>query len=373
MSKLEFKASKPLTLGIELEWQILDPKSAKLKADSLPLLETIQSHGGPLAEQFKPEGIQSMIEINSTVHEFPNEILDELYERQQELLPILKKLDLALAGGGTHPFELWSEREIFPKKRYEKLHKTYGFLYKRFSVYGQHIHIGCKSAEDALYLTLALARFVPHFIALSAASPFYMGVDTSFDCSRLTMVSSFPTSGTMPFMKSWAEFEAYYAQLSKFRLVNSIKDLYWDIRPKPEFGTVELRICDSPLTLRHSVVLAAYAQAVAAYLLEKRPKLDEAASLAYKYNRFSAMRYGLNAQMMDIERDKEIPLAEEILATLDEVAPYAKQFKSEGFLAEIAEMRTSKTTDAERLREAFRKEQDLKAVVHESIKAWLTR
>lgn len=373
MSELTFKASKPLTLGIELEWQILDPKTNALKAQSIPLLEEIGLYGGAIAEQFKPEGMRNMIEINSTVHEQPYSILEELYARQDELSKILQKLDIALAGGGTHPFELWKNREIFPKERYAKLHEIYGFLYKRFSVYGQHIHIGCATAEEALYLTLAFAEYVPHFIALSAASPYYMGVDTHFDCSRLTVVSAFPTSGVMPYMETWQEFEAHYAEMSKFRLVNSIKDLYWDIRPKPEFGTVELRICDSPLRLDRAVALAAYAQALAAYLLEHRPSIGKSLYTPYQYNRFSAMRYGMNAKMMDIDKDQETPLDEEILATLEKIWPYAKTFQSESFLEILKKGCEAKKTEADQLRQVFDETQSFEALIQYAMQEWRAR
>src|SRR5690606_31979681 len=128
-------------------------------------------------------------------------------------------------------------------------------LAKQFTVFGQHIHVGCGSGDDAIYLVHALARYVPHFIALSASSPFSQGVDTAFDSSRLNAIAAFPLSGSMPFVQSWDELNAYVAKMYRFRIIGSMKDFYWDIRPKPEYGTIEIRVCDTPLTVERAAAL----------------------------------------------------------------------------------------------------------------------
>lgn len=372
MNELSFNPSTPLTLGIELEWQILDPESASLKPQSIPLLKSIAKLGGVIADQFKPELVRSMIEVNSTVHQTPFSLLEELYSFQDQIQEILAEYNLCLAGGGTHPFERWTKREVFPKSRFINLHKRYGFLFKRFSVFGQHIHIGCASKEDALYLIHALAAYVPHFIALSASSPLYSGVDTFFDCSRLTVVSAFPTSGVMPFITDWKEFENYFQELLQFNVVDSLKDLYWDIRPNLEFGTVELRICDSPLSIKKAVALGAYAQALCAYLLENRIELDAKLYFPYRYNRFSAMRYGLNASIMDITSKEHKPLSEDILDTIKKIKPYAAKFNAESFLNELEKSCSYKTNDAQTLRNIYQTD-GIKATVHKSMELWNKR
>ncbi len=373
MQELIFKSSVPFTLGIELEWQILDSENARLKGQSLKLLNAIKKLDGIITEQFKPELVRSMIEVNSTVFHSPMGLLKQLYNFQDQIQTILAQFKLRLAGGGTHPFEQWNKREVFPHHRYIKLHKRYGFLFKRFSVYGQHIHIGCASADDALYLIHALAPYVPHFIALAASSPFYSGVDTFFDCSRLTVVSAFPTSGAIPFITDWPAFENYFTELSKFKVVDTLKDLYWDIRPSPEFGTIELRICDSPLTIKKAVALGAYAQALCAYLLDQRQAIDQSIYFPYRFNRFSAMRYGLNAMVMDMHSRKHKPLTEDILVTLDKIKPYAKQFSAEAFLEDLHQSCIDKNNDAQILREVFQETGNLKEVVFKAMQCWADR
>src|SRR5690606_877548 len=136
------------------------------------------------------------------------------------------------------PFHHWAQRRIFPTERFSALYALYGYLAKQFTVFGQHVHIGCSSGDAAIRLTHQLARFVPHFIALAAASPFSQGEDTSFDSSRLHAISVFPLSGHMPAVEDWSAFARYYARMAGFGIVRCMKDLYWDVRPKPEFGTV---------------------------------------------------------------------------------------------------------------------------------------
>ena len=178
--------------------------------------------------------------------------------------------------------------------------ELYGYLAKQFTVFGQHIHIGVESGDDAVYLTHQLAPYIPHFIALSASSPFSQGEDTSFETSRLHAVSSFPLSGQLPSREHWAEFNTYFDAMQGYGIVGSMKDFYWDIRPKPEYGTVEIRICDTPLTVDVAAQLAAYAQTLSADLLRNRRTTPvEPMYRVYGYNRFQACRFGFEGELVN--------------------------------------------------------------------------
>src|SRR3970040_699016 len=181
-------------------------------------------------------------------------------------------LNVRVSGSGSHPFHDWADRRIYPNERFRYVVERYGYLAKQFTVFGQHIHVGCPGGDEAIYLTHMLTRYVPHFIALSAASPFYQGEDTSFQSSRLTAVSAFPLAGHMPFVADWAQFTDYCGGMKQCGIVASMKDFYWDIRPKPEYGTIEIRVCDTPLTVGRAAQLAAYAQALAAYYPAERAR-----------------------------------------------------------------------------------------------------
>ncbi|MEX1074610.1 MAG: YbdK family carboxylate-amine ligase, partial [Burkholderiales bacterium] len=245
MDEMQFTPSSGPTLGVELELQLVKSHDLDLARDAGELLARLEKVKLPGA--VKPEITESMIELNSAVHTRYAALAAELDAMRDAVVREAGMLNLQVCGGGAHPFHSWTERRVFPTERFKHVLERYGYLAKQFTVFGQHIHVGCASGDDAVYLVHMMTRYVPHFIALSAASPFYQGEDTSFQSSRLTAVNAFPLAGHMPFVKDWAEFIEYFDKMRGFGMVESMKDFYWDIRPKPEFGTIEIRVCDTPL------------------------------------------------------------------------------------------------------------------------------
>ena len=265
---LDFKTSDPLTVGVELELMVLNTRDHDLTRGAPDLLARLAKAGLP--SEVKPEITESMIEVNSTVHTRFEPLAAELAATRDGIVEAAGRLNLAVCGGGSHPFHKWSDRRIYPTERFLKVSALYGYLAKQFTVFGQHIHVGVASGDDAIYLTHRMARYIPHFIALSASSPFTQGEDTSFETSRLHAVSAFPLAGHLPEVGSWEEFNGYFDEMAGYGIVSSMKDFYWDIRPKPEYGTIEIRIGDTPLTVLQAAELAAYAQVLAADLLRNR-------------------------------------------------------------------------------------------------------
>src|SRR5260221_2408023 len=207
---LDFKSSEPLTIGIELELMVLnrhDDSLARGAQDLLARLEKMALNG-----EVKPEITESMIEVNSAVTRSYAELLTGLERGRDAIVIAADRLNLAIAGGGSHPFHKWAERRIFPTERFQRVSSLYGYLAKQFTVFGQHIHVGVANGDEAVYLTHHLAPYVPHFIALSAASPFSQGEDTSFETSRPHAVASFPFSGQMPSERTWAEIKRDYGR-----------------------------------------------------------------------------------------------------------------------------------------------------------------
>jgi len=280
-------------------------------------------------------------------------------------------MNVALAGGGTHPFQKWSERKIYPNERFLSVSEKYGFLAKQFTVFGQHVHVGCASADDAIYLTHALIRYVPHFIALAASSPFYQGVDTAFDSSRLSVVNAFPLSGTMPLVRSWSEFNRYYDRMHDLGIIRSMKDFYWDIRPKPEYGTVEIRVCDTPLTVDHAAQIAAFAQALARWLWEERP-IDVSADIyiTHSYNRFQACRHGFSGTLIDAKTGVSRPLGDDLRDTLEALVPHAQMLGSQDALEALDAM-ADEGNDAAWLRQTFADTSTLTDVVRRQSERWM--
>jgi carboxylate-amine ligase len=219
-----------------------------------------------------------------------------------------------------------------------------------------------------------LTRYVPHFIALSASSPYYQGEDTSFQSSRLTAVSAFPLAGHMPFVRDWAEFLEYFGKMRQFGIVASMKDFYWDIRPKPEYGTVEIRVCDTPLTVAHAARLAGYAQALAAYhLAERSREPSRTVYLVNSHNRFEACRFGLRGEIVEPYAGAKKRIGDDILETLDLVASHARRLDCAGTLTDLAAMVRGDATDANWLRARHAARGSLADVVRDACERWEKR
>jgi carboxylate-amine ligase len=266
----------------------------------------------------------SMIEISTAICHSASEVLGQLTPIRDALVRNADKLTIAIAGGGTHPFQKWHEQRIYDKPRFRELSELYGYLSKQFTIFGQHVHIGCPDADGALLMLHRMSRYIPHFIALSASSPFVQGQDTQFDSARLNSVFAFPLSGRAPFTLSWKEFGNYFERMTRTGVVRSMKDFYWDIRPKPEFGTIEIRVFDTPLTIERAAALSGYVQSLAAWFLDTQPFMpSEDDYLVYTYNRFQACRFGLEAVYVDPGTGRHQPLREHILHTMDQIATHA--------------------------------------------------
>jgi len=358
MANQQFKNSQSLTLGIELELQLLNPETFDLIDCSDAILSALK----PSSSQnsgfwaWKPELIQSMIELNTTVHHNVHSLFTELKQARQQLQTACSIHNVKVCGGGAHPFHAWRDSQIYPNTRYEKLYQTYGYLTKLYSVFAEHIHIGCDNPEDAIYLSHALSRFIPQFIALSGSSPFYQSMDAHYCSTRANIINKFPLSSVMPYLANWSEFCDYFAEMQTLGIVESMKDFYWDIRPKPEYGTVEIRICDTPLNIRRAASLAAYAQAIAKYLLSERPiGISEKLYLPYAYNRFQAARYGLDGHFIDPINHQKRSIAQDILSTLVKIAPYAKALDSSDYILDIEHQCQSDISDSSLLRSFYQK------------------
>ncbi len=370
--EMEFKPSRGLTVGVELELQILNSRDFNLARDAADLIGLLGKTEHP--GEVKPEITESMIELNSSIHAAHEPLVKELGRIRDAVAQAAERLNLRIAGGGSHPFHQWGERRIYPTERFQHILDLYGYLAKQFTIFGQHVHLGCPSGDEAVYLTHMLARYVPHFIALSASSPFQQGEDTSYQSSRLNTVSAFPLSGQMPFVHSWKEFIDYFGKMRGYGIVESMKDFYWDIRPKPEYGTVEIRVFDTPLTVERAAALAAYAQALARHLLIDRPRApSREVYQLYNYNRFQACRYGLDGTLVDADGGRHVPLKEDVLETLALVAPHAAELGGGAALKALEAGVRDGTGDAGWLRRAYKSRGTLNDVARMQSELWMAR
>ena len=366
---LAFAPSEPLTLGVELELQLVNTRDWNLTRGASDLLAAVKKAKHP--GEIKPEITESMIELSTGICRGYADLHAELVALRDVLADAAARLNLGIAGGGTHPFQKWSERRIYDTPRFKHVSDLYGYLAKQFTVFGQHVHIGVRSGDEAVRLAQGLARYAPHFIALSASSPFSLGVDTQFDSSRLNVVNAFPLAGIMPSVGDWQDFEHYFETMRSYGIVESMKDFYWDIRPKPEYGTVEIRVFDTPLAVGRAAQLAAYTQALSAALTEDRAwRPDPRLPLVYSYNRFQACRFGFAATIVDPATQQQAALAEEIVATIGRVMPYAERTGSGAALVALKQMAIARTNDARTLREVLEQRGALPDVVRFACGEW---
>jgi carboxylate-amine ligase len=366
---LEFGKSDWLTMGVELELQLIDRRTGDLTRGASDLIALVTKHKFP--GDVKPEITESMLEISTSVQRSFAPLLGELTTMRDALVAGAGRLDIEIAGGGTHPFQRWYDRQIYDRPRFRHVAGLYGYLAKQFTVFGQHVHIGCENGTQALWLLHRMSEYIPQFIALAASSPYFQGVDTAYDCSRLNSVYAFPLSGRAPFLTEWEAFERFFAKLKALGVVESMKDFYWDIRPKPEYGTIEVRVFDTPLTVGRAAVLAAYVQAIARMLTE-HPTAPESEEIyvTYNYNRFQACRFGLEGQLIAGATGAVRAVHEAVLSTVAAVRPFARELGSLDALDEIERWVRAEGNDARWQRETYQRHHSMAELVLQSAERW---
>lgn len=363
--KLEpFRESAALSLGVELELQLVNTHDYDLAPYSDEMLRLMSKF--KLPGSVVPEMTSSMIEVSTGICASAVQVRDELALVRNALVRCADRLNIAVVGGGTHPFQQWHEQRIYDKPRFRELHELYGYLSKQFTVFGQHVHIGCPDADTALLMLHRMSRYIPHCVALSASSPFVQGQDTQFDSARLNSVFAFPMSGRAPFTLHWEQFEQFFAKTTRTGVVRSMKDFYWDIRPKPEYGTIEIRVFDTPLTVARAAALAGFVQSLAAWFLDEQPFMpQEDDYMVYTYNRFQACRFGLDAVYVEPVTGEHMSLRDHLLATMAQVRPYARLLGAGWGLELLAEDVRRHVNDARWMREQHARERLLAEVVRQ--------
>ncbi|NML42132.1 glutamate--cysteine ligase [Ramlibacter sp. G-1-2-2] len=360
-----FHQSAALSLGVELELQLVNTHDYDLAPYSDEMLRLMRKI--PLPGSVVPEMTSSMIEVSTGICHSASEVLGQLSEIRAALVRCADKLNIACVGGGTHPYQQWHEQRIYDRPRFRQLSELYGYLSKQFTIFGQHVHIGCPDADAALLMLHRMSRYIPHFIALSASSPYVQGQDTQFDSARLNSVFAFPMSGRAPFTLSWDEFAKWFAKSTRTGVVKSMKDFYWDIRPKPEFGTIEIRVFDTPLTVERAAALSGFVQSLAAWFLKEQPFVPEEDDyMVYTYNRFQACRFGLEAVYVEPSTGEHMPLREHIQQTLARIMPHALELGAGGSIDTLRMSAEMGANDARWLRENYSRERLLAEVVRQA-------
>ncbi len=321
--KMHFNSSPNPTVGVEVELQIIDPETKNLVSGAQNIIDNSDD-----AEHVKPELIQSTIELNTDVCSNIAAVRMELTERLTSLIKLCDKLGYELASVGTHPFAKWDEQVVTPKERYHMLVDRCQWPARRLMIFGLHVHVGVASGEKAIAIFNSLSTYLPHLLALSASSPFFDDNETGLASTRVKIFETLPTAGLPYRLLNWAEFQRFMITLVNAKAIQSVREVWWDVRPHPGFGTIELRVCDGLPSLDEIISMTAFIQALVVWLGEQ---YDEGMYLPVhrhwivRENKWRASRWSVDAEIITDEDGNLKPLSEDILDILEMLTPVAKR------------------------------------------------
>ncbi|HLJ93627.1 MAG TPA: YbdK family carboxylate-amine ligase [Gemmataceae bacterium] len=335
---LTFRPSAGTSLGVELELQILDRESGDLAPGAVRLLQACREEGIANASA---ELLQSMIEVKTGICQNVQEVQESLLPALRRVRNLAASLGYDLAMGGTHPFNRTSSSTVFPAERYQRVQDRMAWLAYQIVVFGLHVHVGMADGDLAIGTINLLVQYLPHLLALSANSPFWQGVDTGLASTRSALFRLTPHAALPHYFPGWKEFRTYVDVMRACEAIQNTKDIYWDIRPRPQTGTIEFRICDMPASLAHVLGLAALIRCLviaSQRLLQEKPRLRRGDLRRYWIaveNKWLASRYGLQAQCIRSPGGKRQPLARDLEELFERLLPIARETGDAPFLAAL--------------------------------------
>jgi len=336
--EIPFASSERASLGVEWELQLVDRETRELTSGAVEILEEIRPADADEHPKAKHELLQSTIEIITGICTTVDEAKADLAGTLAEVVEAADRRGLGLMCAGTHPFTDWQTQQISPKERYLELVERMQWLARRLQIFGVHVHVGVRAPEKAIPIVNALTQYVPHFLALSASSPFWKGADTGLASARSKVFESMPTAGLPYQLSGWHAFEEYMQTLISTHAIESVREVWWDIRPHPNFGTVELRICDGLPTLDEIGAVAALSQCLVEQFdreLDRGYTLPVPASWVLRENKWRAARYGLDADIVVDEKGTVRPVRQAILDLVEDLTPTARRLGCAEELADV--------------------------------------
>ena len=324
---ISWNPSRGATIGVEWELQLVDTSTRMLRQDARDVLAALPG----LTEEgehpkIRHELMQSTVEVVTGICSTVSEIKDDLSATISQLERITGRRGTMLACAGTHPVSDWRDAKMAPIQRYAELVEQMQWLVRRIQTFGVHVHVGIRDGSKAIPIVNALAGYLPHFLALTASSPYWNGQDTGLASSRAIVFGGLPTSGPPQPLTDWTEFEEYMDTLLRAGTIRSIKEVWWDIRPHPDFGTVEIRMFDGVPTLREIGMTAALSQSLVQLMdtqLDRGYKLPTPPAWVVRDNKWRATRYGLDAIVITDDSGSTAPLRDELYELTRELQPVA--------------------------------------------------
>src|ERR1700732_3005660 len=364
MARESFTPMKPtFTIGIEEEYQTIDPETRDLRSHIHA--EILEKGQLILQERVKAEMHQSVVEVGTGVCRNIKEAKAEVKMLRRDIIRLAKENGLRLASVATHPFSDWRTQEINPDDRYKNIVEDMQLVARANLIFGLHVHSGIEDRETAIHMMNHSRYFLPHLLALSTNSPFWLGMNTGLKSYRCKVFDKFPRTNIPDYFPSWGEYENFIKLLIKTNCIDNAKKIWWDIRPHPFFNTLEFRVCDIPMRVDETIALAALIQAT----IVKLHKLYSANQGFRLYrralimeNKWRAARYGLNGKLIDFGKQTEVPvrdLIEEYLEFVDDVVDELDSREELNYIREIMKMGSG----ADRQLRVFEETGDLKKVV----------
>lgn len=326
--QIDFRSSAGPTLGVEVELELIDLRTGQLASVASEVLAEVgQGHPDGVHPKAKHELFECCVEIVTGICDTVAEARADLEATLAEVRAVAGDHGCTVICSGSHPFSLWGEQRISPNERYDRLVDEMQWMARRLQIFGVHVHVGVRSPEKAIVVANALANHIPHFLALTASSPFWEGHDTGLASTRSKVFEGLPTAGIPAPLADWADFEQYMTTLVAAGAISTVREVWWDVRPHPDFGTVELRMCDGIPTLGEVASIAALAQAFVAHVDrlddEGRPPARQRDWILNE-NKWRAGRHGLDAELIVDEQGHLRPAREAIAALVEQVRPEAE-------------------------------------------------
>jgi carboxylate-amine ligase len=362
-----FGAGDPYTLGVEEEYMLLDAGTFDLVQHVDTVLAAVSGH--PLETQINAELMQSVLEIATPVCRTAGDVRRELLQLREYVAGVARENGMRLGSAGTHPFSLFERQRITARDRYRALVDQLQYVARRELIFGMHVHVAVDDPDKAIQVVSGLLPQLAPLLALSASSPFWRGEPTGLASSRQMIFAAFPRSGPPPRFRDYADYAEVVGQLERTGCIADYTHIWWDIRPHPRLGTIEIRVCDAVTRVEDAVAIAAYCQALVKQLSERYDAGSEIPSfhrILTSENKWLGARYGLDAPVMDLAtgRRNRIPVAQLVRRTLREIEPHARELGSERELEGIHEL-LERGNGAERQLRTFNANRDIVEVVAE--------
>jgi YbdK family carboxylate-amine ligase len=356
-----FSGSDRPTLGVEIEVQVVDEAGALATDTAATKILTELDH----APGYKHELLECTVEVITDVCPTVKAVRRDLGAKVERLIEVADAQGYRIICTGTHPFSSWADQTVSPDPRYHRLIEDCQWTARRLLIFGIHTHVGLASGEEAIAVSNGLSAFIPHFLALSSSSPFWQGRDTGLASIRSKVFESLPTAGLPYYMSNWGEFQRFMRTLIGAGTIRSIREVWWDIRPHPGFGTLELRICDGIPTMDELCAIVALSQALVVWLAERYNsglEVPQHQAWTIRENKWRAARWGLDAEIIRDEEGNLVSLRRSIGDLVNRLEPVAERLGCIDDLQRVNDI-LERGTSATRQREVFGRSHDLSKVV----------